>query len=80
MPAVAWDDREQLLIRQQSRVGADHASTAIIASLASWARDSGATGACLQVEAGNTPARALYDAFGLGELYRYHYRREPGQR
>ena len=52
-------------------------SRRIIASLASWARDSGATGACLQVEAGNTPARALYDTFGLGELYRYHYRREP---
>ncbi len=49
----------------------------VIASLASWARDSGATGACLQVEAGNMPARALYGGFGLAELYRYHYRREP---
>lgn len=49
----------------------------IIASLACWARDSGATGACLQVEAGNAPARALYDGFGLSELYRYHYRRQP---
>ena len=49
----------------------------VIASLASWARDSGAAGACLQVEAGNTPARALYDGFGLNELYRYHYRRAP---
>jgi len=55
-------------------------SRRIIASLASWARDSGATGACLQVEAGNTPARALYDALGLNELYRYHYRREPPRR
>ncbi len=52
----------------------------VIASLASWARDSGATGACLQVEAGNTPARALYSGFGLAELYRYHYRREPPAR
>jgi len=51
----------------------------VIASLAVWARDSGATGACLQVEAGNTPARALYRSFGLAELYRYHYRREPPQ-
>jgi len=49
----------------------------VIASLASWARDSGATGACLQVEAGNLPARALYRGFGLAELHRYHYRREP---
>ena len=49
----------------------------VIASLAAWARDSGATGACLQVEAGNAPARALYAGFGLAELYRYHYRREP---
>ena len=50
----------------------------VIASLAGWARDSGATGACLEVEAVNAPARALYAGFGLGtELYRYHYRREP---
>jgi len=49
----------------------------VIASLALWARDSGATGACLQVEAGNTPARALYRDLGLVELHRYHYRREP---
>ncbi len=49
----------------------------VIASLASWARDSGATAACLQVEAGNMPARALYRGFGLAELYRYHYRRVP---
>ena len=52
----------------------------VIASLAAWARDSGATGACLQVEAGNLPARALYSGFGLAELYRYHYRREPSRR
>jgi N-acetylglutamate synthase len=50
----------------------------VIASLAAWARASGATGACLEVEAGNAPALALYAGFGLAtELYRYHYRREP---
>ncbi len=49
----------------------------VIASLAAWARDEGATGACLEVEAGNAPALALYARFGLAELYRYHYRREP---
>jgi N-acetylglutamate synthase len=55
-------------------------SRRVIASLAAWARDSGATGACLQVEAGNMPARALYHSFGLAERYRYHYRREPPRR
>jgi GNAT superfamily N-acetyltransferase len=55
-------------------------SRRVIASLAAWAHDSGATGACLQVEAGNAPARALYRSFGLAELYRYHYRREPPRR
>ncbi len=49
----------------------------VIASLAAWAREGGAAGACLQVEAGNAPARALYAGFGLTELYRYHYRRAP---
>ncbi len=49
----------------------------IIASLAAWAEDQGARGACLEVEARNTPALALYDALGFEELYRYHYRREP---
>jgi len=51
----------------------------VIASLALWAQDGGATGACLQVEAGNMPARALYQSLGLAELHRYHYRREPPQ-
>jgi len=50
----------------------------VIASLAAWAREEGARGACLQVEAGNTVARALYDGFGLTtELHRYHYLRQP---
>lgn len=49
----------------------------VIAALAAWARDSGADGACLQVEARNAPAIALYRGFGLAtELHRYHYRRE----
>jgi GNAT superfamily N-acetyltransferase len=50
----------------------------IITALAAWAEKEGAYGACLEVEAGNIPARALYDTIGLKtELYRYHYRREP---
>jgi len=50
----------------------------IVSALTVWARDQGAVGACLEVEAHNAPARALYDAIGFKrELYRYHYRREP---
>jgi GNAT superfamily N-acetyltransferase len=50
----------------------------IVYALTAWARDQGAVGACLEVEAHNAPARALYNAIGLNrELYRYHYRREP---
>jgi len=50
----------------------------IITAVAAWAKEGGAYGACLEVEADNIPARALYDAIGLKrELYRYHYRREP---
>jgi N-acetylglutamate synthase len=50
----------------------------IITSLAAWAKDQGAEGACLEVEAHNTAALALYEGAGLKtELYRYHYRREP---
>jgi GNAT superfamily N-acetyltransferase len=51
----------------------------VIAGLAHWASEAGAAGACLEVEAGNAPALALYAQFGLAELYRYHYRRQPPQ-
>jgi len=50
----------------------------VIASLAAWAKDQGAEGACLEVEAHNPAALALYDVVGLKtELHRYHYRRGP---
>jgi GNAT superfamily N-acetyltransferase len=50
----------------------------IVAALADWGREQGADGACLQVVAGNTPAIALYDAFGLQtNLYGYRYWRTP---
>jgi GNAT superfamily N-acetyltransferase len=54
-------------------------SRRVLAALAAWANDNGATMATLQVEAPNTPARALYHAIGMTtELHRYHYRRQPG--
>jgi N-acetylglutamate synthase len=49
----------------------------IIASLAAWAVEHGASAACLEVEAANAPALALYARLGFTELYRYHYRRQP---
>ncbi len=49
----------------------------VVAALAAWAKERGAEGACLEVEARNTAALALYTTMGLRtELYRYHYRRE----
>jgi ribosomal protein S18 acetylase RimI-like enzyme len=53
------------------------AARRVIGTLAAWARDNGAEGACLQVQADNVAARGLYAGFGLtDELYRYHYRRQ----
>jgi N-acetylglutamate synthase len=53
-------------------------SRKIVTALAGWAKAEGATDACLQVVADNTPARALYNQIGLKtEVYRYHYRRAP---
>jgi N-acetylglutamate synthase len=50
----------------------------VVSRLAAWGRDAGAEGICLEVEATNMPAIALYNRLGLGtELYRYHYRRQP---
>lgn len=50
----------------------------LLNALFAWAADAGARGVCLQVEAPNAPAIALYESLGLTtELYRYHYRREP---
>jgi ribosomal protein S18 acetylase RimI-like enzyme len=50
----------------------------IVASLAAWGREQGVEGVCLDVEATNLAARALYDGLGLKTvLYRYHYRWQP---
>lgn len=50
----------------------------IVASLLKAAWEMGARTSYLQVEAGNTPARALYAQFGFAERYQYWYRGRPG--
>ncbi len=48
-----------------------------VGALLDWAKDEGATAACLQVATDNRPARALYASLGFSrELYSYHYRRK----
>ncbi len=52
----------------------------LMTSLLQWAKARGAATVCLQVEATNGPALALYKNLGInGELYRYHYRRQPAR-
>lgn len=41
------------------------------------AADEGATDAYLQVEAGNAPARRVYERLGFADAYSYHYRSPP---
>ena len=49
-----------------------------MAAMFDWASARGAKGVCLQVEATNGPALALYRGLGLAtERFRYHYRRAP---
>lgn len=50
---------------------------ALCARLLGLAHGLGSPAAYLQVEAGNEPARALYDRLGFGEAYAYHYRQPP---
>lgn len=46
-----------------------------VQGLMRWGAETGASAVCLQVEASNTPAIALYRSLGFTrELYRYHYR------
>ncbi len=49
----------------------------ITAALAAAAADRGARQVLLQVETGNTPARALYARCGFRDSHRYHYRVAP---
>jgi N-acetylglutamate synthase len=50
---------------------------AITAVLAAAAAERGARRVLLQVETGNTPARALYARLGFRDSHRYHYRVAP---
>ncbi|OEU87650.1 GNAT family N-acetyltransferase, partial [Streptomyces oceani] len=50
---------------------------AVLAELARTALEEGASAAYLQVEPGNTAARALYDRMGFAEHHAYHYRLAP---
>jgi ribosomal protein S18 acetylase RimI-like enzyme len=52
---------------------------AIVAALLRWGHGQGAANAYLQVDAGNAPAIAMYEAFGFARAYGYWYRGRPGE-
>jgi N-acetylglutamate synthase len=52
---------------------------AIVAALLRWGWNLGARHSYLQVDAGNSPALALYEAFGFARAYGYWYRGRPGE-
>jgi N-acetylglutamate synthase len=52
-------------------------AAALTSALAAAAADRGAQRILLQVETGNTPARALYARCGFRDSHRYHYRIAP---
>ncbi|MEN3950147.1 GNAT family N-acetyltransferase [Iodidimonas sp. SYSU 1G8] len=57
------------------------AAARLIRSLMGWGASQGAAAVCLQVMADNVAGQALYRSLGMGEpVYRYHYRRQPGER
>jgi ribosomal protein S18 acetylase RimI-like enzyme len=53
-------------------------ATAIMAELARWGLENGASGMYLQVMGSNEVAKRLYARLGFSYLYGYHYRTEPG--
>ncbi len=52
---------------------------AIVAALLRWGHGLGAGHAYLQVDEGNAPAIAMYDAFGFARAYGYWYRGRAGE-
>ncbi|WP_188113411.1 GNAT family N-acetyltransferase [Nocardioides humilatus] len=52
-------------------------ATAVLAELASWGAEQGATTVWLHVETGNTPARTWYDALGLAPHHGCRYFTPP---
>ncbi|WP_436979054.1 GNAT family N-acetyltransferase [Streptomyces sp. enrichment culture] len=52
-------------------------ATALMAELARTALAEGASAAYLQVETGNSAARAVYDRLGFTDHHHYHYRTAP---
>lgn len=61
-------------MRTQERFRGRGLAGRLLARLAGWAQDEGATSLYLQVDDDNEPARALYRRFGFRRLYGYHYR------
>ena len=51
----------------------------ILSTLLDFAREAGATTACLSVVEANRPALSLYGKFGFQTAYRYSYRQAPDQ-
>lgn len=49
------------------------AATTLLAALADWAAEQGATNVYLQVGRGNVPAQTLYRRLGFAPFYQYHY-------
>lgn len=63
---------------QEGRRGQGHGRRTLLSAL-KWAHSNGANQAWLQVEADNDSALRLYRSMGFDEVYRYHYRRPPGE-
>jgi ribosomal protein S18 acetylase RimI-like enzyme len=67
-----WLGLSCLAVRDEARRRG--VARAMLGGLAAWARDRGADGLWLEVEAGNAPALALYDDLGLERIGAYRYR------
>jgi N-acetylglutamate synthase len=61
-------------VATRSAVRRSGGAQVVMEALESWSAANGAHTAALQVVAGNTPARRLYDRRGYAEVGRYHYR------